>query len=246
MDGPLAARGRRAPTARQWLAGALQILFHLAYPLVVYLAYTRLETRALGTLLLALYVCSLAFRVRASWSEIRPLIRQHLPLAGLIALAIATNHRDLLLLIPMGVSAYLLWTFASSLRAGGGPPMVERFARIVEDDLPDFTLPYCRKVTWLWCGFLAANSLCVVVLAIAAPVSWWALYTGLLFYLLLGTLLGVELVFRKLWFRYYGDGPGDWVFERLFPAEQTANGRRSLAYVEARERASAAVSPPSV
>lgn len=228
------------------MAGALQTIFYLAYPLVVYLAYTRLETRALGTLLLALYACSLAFRVRGSWGEIRPLIRQHLPLAGLIVLAIATDHRTLLLLLPMGVSAYLLWTFASSLRAGSGPPMVERFARIVEDDLPDFTLPYCRKTTWVWCGFLATNSLCVVVLAFAAPVAWWALYTGLLFYVLLGALLGVELVFRKLWFRYYGDGPVDWVFERLFPAERTANGRRSLAYVAARERAVAAVNPASV
>jgi uncharacterized membrane protein len=223
------------PSSRQLAAGLMQTVFHLGYPLIVYLAYTRLETRALGTLLLGLYAVSLAIRVRGSWAEVAALVRQHLPLAAVIVLAMATGQRTLLLLLPIGVSGYLLWTFSSSLRPGNGPPMIERFARLVEDDLPGFTLPYCRKVTGLWCGFLAANSLCVVVLALAAPVAWWALYTGLIFYLLMGTLLAGEFVFRKLWFRHYGNGTADWIFARLFPAERTANGRRSLAYVDARE-----------
>jgi hypothetical protein len=115
---------------------------------------------------------------------------------------------------------------------------------MVEDDLPDFTLPYCRKVTGIWCLFLAANSVLVLALAVAAPVAWWALYTGALFYVLLGLLLAGELVFRKWWFRYYGDGPADRLFARAFPPERTANGRRSLAYV-ARRAAAGAGSPPA-
>jgi uncharacterized membrane protein len=157
------------------------------------------------------------------------------------------GDRTLLLLLPTIVSAYLFATFAWSLRRG--PPMIERFARMVEDDLPDFTLPYCRKVTGIWCAFLAANAGAVLVLALAAPLGWWALYTGALFYLLLGLLLAGEFVFRKWWFRHYGDGLADRLLARCFPAERTANGRRSLAYAERRRAlgagARAASEPPS-
>ena len=135
------------------------------------------------------------------------------------------------------VSGYVFGTFAWSLRRG--PPMIERFARMLEDDLPPFTQPYCRRVTELWCVFLAANALAVAVLALAAPLAWWALYTGPIFYLLFGTLLVGELCFRKWWFRYYGDGLADRIFAKWFPPERTAAGRRSQAYVDARSRRSA-------
>ena len=114
--------------------------------------------------------------------------------------------------------------------------MIERFARIIEGEMPDFTLPYCRKVTWVWCVFFAANSLAIVLLALAAPLAWWALFTGLVSYLLMGALFSGEFLVRKLWFRQYGNGFLDRALSALFPAEATENGRRSLAYIAARER----------
>lgn len=214
--------------------------FFLAYPFVVYLAFTRLETRAVAGVLLGLYAFSMALRMRGSWAELWALLRQHLGVALLIGAAVLSGQRLPLLLLPAAVSLYLLWTFAHSLRRG--PPMVERFARLVEDDLPDFTLPYCRKVTMVWCVFMAANAVCVGALALAGSLEWWTLYSGFVFYLLMGALLLGELVFRKLWFRYYGDGLGDRLFARVFPPERTANGRRSLAYV-AQRRARGGISP---
>jgi hypothetical protein len=66
----------------------------------------------------------------------------------------------------------------------------------------------------------------------------WALYTGLVAYLLLGAGFASEFILRKLWFRLYGDGLADRILARVFPPERTANGRRSLAHVERRrERA---------
>ncbi len=222
-------------SARQIAAAALQGVFYLAYPLVIYAAHTQLGTRSVGGILLALYGLSLLLRIRGRASDLWQLLRQHLALAGLIVIAVVLGNRTLLLLLPMLVSLYLFATFAASLRRG--PPMIERFARMVEDDLPDFTLGYCRKVTSIWCAFLATNAAVVLVLALAAPIGWWALYTGALFYVLLGTFLAGEFVFRKWWFRYYGDGPADRLLARCFPPERTANGRRSLAYVARREAA---------
>jgi uncharacterized membrane protein len=216
------------------VSDALQGLFFLSYPLIVYFAYTRLETRALAVLLLALYAVSVGIRFRGSAAEIGPILRQHIGLAILIAIALATDNATVLLFMPVIVSSYLLWTFASSLR--GGMPMIERFARIVEDDLPDFTLPYCRKVTIVWCWFLAANALCILALALAAPIEWWALYAGFISYVLIGAIVVGEFLVHKIWFRYFEEGLVDQALRRVFPPERTANGRRSLDYQARRER----------
>lgn len=229
---PGSADGR----ANAWRAasGVVQVAFFLAYPFVVYYAYTRLGTRSLAALLLVLYGVAMALRVRGSAGEIWDLAKQHLGLVLLIGLAVVSDDRTLLLFLPSLASLYMLFIFGRSLRSG--PPMIERFARLIEDDLPDFTLPYCRKCTIAWCVFFAANAAGVAVLALFAPLGWWAFYTGLLFYALLGLLLGGEFVMRKLWFRYYMDGVVDRMLAGLFPADRTANGRRSLAYQDRRRR----------
>lgn len=235
----MATPDRPLPTsAWQIAAGVLQGIFYLGYPVAIYLAHTRLPTRGVGGLLLGLYALSLLLRIRGSTADLWQVLRQHLALVLLILVAIALDDRTLLLLLPMLVSLYLFTTFTLSLRRG--PPMIERFARMVEDDLPPFTFGYCRRVTWIWCVFLGVNSASVAVLALFAPLEWWVLYTGAIFYLLMGTLVGGEFCFRKWWFRYYGHGLADRIFSRLLPAERTAVGRRSLAYVEQRRATSAA------
>lgn len=215
------------------MAAVLQTVFTLLYPFIVWLAFTRLETRAVGGLLLVLYGVSMLLRARGSWEQLGGLAKQHWPAVALVVVAMIWKNATLLLLVPMLLSLFLFWTFARSLR--DGPPMIERFARMVEDDLPDFTLPYCRKVTIVWCVFLLLNAAVVGTLAFAAPIEWWTAYAGFGFYLLMGALLGIEAVVRKLWFRYYGDSPVDRVFAHFFPAANTENGRRSLDHVAARE-----------
>jgi len=236
---------QRRPSFLPWqvVAGVLEGIFYLGYPLVIYLAHTRLPTRGVGAILLGLYGLSMLLRLRGSAAELWHVVRQHLPLFALIAAAVVLGNRTLLLLLPMLVSSYLFVTFAWSLHRG--PPMIERFARLVEDDLPAFTFPYCRKVTEIWCVFLGGNAVAVLVLALAAPIGWWALYTGVLFYLLMGIFLACEFVFRKLWFRYYTGGLADRLLAKLFPPEQTANGRRSLAYVARRQALAAAATDRS-
>ncbi len=215
------------------MAAVLQTIFTLLYPFIVWLAFTRLETRAVGGLLLALYGVSMLLRARGSRTEVLALAKQHWPVLVLVLVATLWRNQNLLLLVPVLVSLFLCWTFAKSLR--DGPPMIERFARMVEDDLPDFCLPYCRKVTLVWCAFMLLNAIVVGVLAFRAPLEWWTLYAGFVFYFLMAALLGIEAIVRKLWFRYYSDSLVDRLFARFFPAANTANGRRSLAYVAARE-----------
>ncbi|HEY8153186.1 MAG TPA: hypothetical protein VII72_03565 [Myxococcota bacterium] len=236
MDSAVAGAPHPGLPAWRIALGGFQSLLFLAYPFIVYFAHRRFETRVAAGLLLGLIVLSLALRIRGPAAEVWQLVRQHLGLVLLIGLAVVTGQRVVLLLLPTAVGLFLLGTFGWSLRAG--PPIIERFARLVDPDLPDFCVPYCRKVTIVWCGFMAANAACATLLAVVGPLEWWALYTGLVAYLLLGALFAAEFIVRKLWFRFYGDGLADRVLARFFPAERTANGRRSLAYVQRRlERA---------
>ncbi len=236
MDSGIAGAHRPPLSALRIGSEIVQAVLFLAYPVIVYFAYTRLQTRGAAGVLLGLYAVTLAPRIRGPAAEIWQLVREHLGLVILIGFAIVTGERFLLQLLPMAVSLYLLATFGWSLRVG--PPIVERFARLVDPDLPDFCVPYCRKVTIAWCSFLAANALCLALLVALGPFEWWAFYAGFISYLLLGAFFFGEFVLRKLWFRFYRDGLADRIFARLFPAERTVNGRRSLAYVRLRnERA---------
>lgn len=210
----------------------LQVLVFLAYPLVVYSAVRWLDARGVGLALLALCGISILLRARGRAAELVPLLRQHAGLAFLILLGVVSEDRRVLQLLPVVVNLYLLGSFGASLVHG--PSMIERFARLVEGDLPGFTHPYCRKVTALWCAFFGANAALIGYLAFFASLELWALYTGLLFYVVLAALQGLEFIVRKLWFRYYPGGFADRVFARWFPPEHTRNGRRSLAYQTAR------------
>lgn len=210
----------------------IQLLAFLAYPIAAYAALRWLDVRGAGLALLALYGLSIGLRGRGRRAEQVSLLRQSAGIAVLVLAGIWTRDPRLLQLLPVFVNLYLLISFASSLLHG--PPMIERFARLIEGELPAFTHSYCRKVTMLWCAFFATNAALISSLALYASLETWTLYTGLLFYLLLASLQGVEFVVRKLWFRYYPGGFADTFFERWFPPERTSNGRRSLAYQAAR------------
>ena len=59
--------------------------------------------------------------------------------------------------------------------------------------------------------------------ALSGPVSYWALYTGLLSYVLIGLVATVEYVVRKARFREYGAELVDRVLARVFPPQQGAS-----------------------
>jgi hypothetical protein len=53
----------------------------------------------------------------------------------------------------------------------------------------------------MWTGFFAFNVVACIVLALFAPVSWWALYTGVMIFLLSGVLMIGEYIWRHFYFQ---------------------------------------------
>ncbi|GFO71586.1 hypothetical protein BJAS_P1201 [Bathymodiolus japonicus methanotrophic gill symbiont] len=106
-------------------------------------------------------------------------------------------------LIPIIIQLTLMLFFGKTLLKGKGPSLVERFARL---DFPDQPMPlilvnYCRNLTLVWAGFFAFNVVTCVVLALFAPVEWWAVFTGVLIFLLSVLLMVAEYFWRHIYFR---------------------------------------------
>lgn len=164
-------------------------LLTLAYPLIVYLSLGHFEPRWLALLLVLLALLrALASREPMWWFAA----------AGASLLAVAAMLGNALLplkLYPVLVNAVLLLVFASSLRFP--PSAIERMARLREPELPPQAVAYTRQVTKVWCGFFVGNGAIALATALYASEAVWALYNGLIAYVLIGLLFAVEWWVRQ-------------------------------------------------
>ncbi len=135
---------------------------------------TRLRTLKIG-------------QARRWWLAVTPLL--------LLLLAVWSDAWLPLRLYPVLVNTVLLGVFAYSLFFP--PSMIERFARVSEPNLPAQAIGYTRRVTQIWCVFFAINGAIALMTALWSSPAIWALYNGLIAYLLMGLLLAGEYIFRR-------------------------------------------------
>jgi uncharacterized membrane protein len=183
----------------RWRAAArlLAVAVFVAYPVLVWEGLTRGSPRQLALLLLCVLVPLAALRVRGPQrAAVRDLAVVPLVTAAALGLAALLDAAGWMLAVPVAINAALLVVFAASLRRGS-VPMVERFARLQVPHLTAAQQAWCRTWTRIWCGFFVANSATALALALLAPLSWWALYNGLVAYVLMGALLAGEWLLRR-------------------------------------------------
>lgn len=109
---------------------------------------------------------------------------------GALSLSALFARYELALVTPVAINLALLTAFASSLRRG--TPMIERFARLIDDVLSPEQQKWCRLWTRIWCGYFLINATISAALALLAPLFWWSLYTSLLAYIGMGLLFASE------------------------------------------------------
>jgi uncharacterized membrane protein len=182
------------------LARVASIVLAVIYPLVVYLGLTRFSTRSVSVVLVGLAILLAVSRARGlSWTRLRGALVPLVPTVAAATLAGVTGAGWALLAAPVLINVGLLATFAATLRPGR-MPMIERFARLQD---PELTVPkqaHCRQVTWTWVAFFAANAVFSGVLAVVAPIEWWATWCGGLAYLCIGMMMAAEWGVR--WWRF--------------------------------------------
>ena len=193
----------------------------LAYPALVYFGLATMETRSLAAIMAVVGLIILVVRLpSASRQHLRSLVVSPAVVILLAASSAIFDAPDAMLLLPVLVNAGLLVTFGWTLRKGA-MPMIERFARLLDPNLPPAVVAYTRRVTAAWCVFFVVNGAIAGALALLADLSWWALYTGVIGYAAMGSLFAVEYTIRKYLFRDYGDGLHDRFFAAIFPRRET-------------------------
>jgi uncharacterized membrane protein len=166
------------------------------YPILIFAGLQFLDARTVGAcVLVALLVRyrGQAARLAAGFSAGQFAALALPPLLGLAV--VATNSETLLLLYPASISASMLILFGLTLVQP--PSMVERFARLEQPEVSPARVRYTRYVTEIWCVFFVANGAIAGYTAAFASREIWALYNGLIAYLLMGTLFAGERLFRR-------------------------------------------------
>jgi uncharacterized membrane protein len=171
----------RAVTALLWLATLL-------YPLAIYFGIGRVEPRWLALLLLAMAL------LRIGATRDRVWLAAAAAALLLVAVSMISNHGLPLKLYPVMVNAALLAAFGLSL--WHPPSVIERLARLQDPQLPEEAVAYTRTVTQVWCGFFLLNGSIALATALFASDALWALYNGLIAYLLIGLLVAGEWLLR--------------------------------------------------
>lgn len=168
----------------------------LLYPAAVYVALEWIEPRIIALVLIALLLVRQRRQTVQLLGGLSLVSRAILgALLLLCAGAAAVNDETLLRLYPGAINLGMLALFALSLRHP--PSMIERFARLRHPDLPEAGVHYTRQVTQVWCGFFFVNALVAAWTAVAVSREAWALYNGLIAYVLMGTLFAGEWLVRQ-------------------------------------------------
>ena len=166
------------------------------YPLVIYLGLETMPLNRVAVLIIAVFLLRL---LAMKGSRLRFLKHLTIPAAvggiTLSSAALLCNNQQALLLYPVLVSLSCLSVFAWSLVKP--PSIIECFARLQAEDLPEQAIAYTRKVTMIWCLFFIVNGAIALVTVLSKNQALWTLYNGLISYLLMGTLLGGEWLYRK-------------------------------------------------
>lgn len=180
---------------------AASVALKVAYPVVI-LAFLRVGSpRYIGLALLVLLwlqrwlgaggVCALVARfTRLEWAVA-------LAMSCVSAAIAATDSEPLLRAYPIVVNAGMLIAFGATL-FGDGPTMIEKFARLRRPELDSHSVRYTRRVTQLWCAFFAMNGLVSAACAWWGSREQWAIYNGVVTYLLIGVLIMAEIAWRHM------------------------------------------------
>lgn len=204
------------------VGAVLSAMLVLGYPVLIYWGMLHLSPGRMPLVLGGAAVVIILVRMpRATRRELGRIVGAPLLLAAAALAAWALGDNRPLLLFPIGVNAaFLLW-FGTTLFSK--QPIVERFARLQHPDLSPDEVRYCRTVTMVWCVFFIINGSVAAALAAWAPISWWAAYTGLIAYILMGTLGASELMIRKWRFQRFDDGVVDRILGRWLQRRSTTS-----------------------
>ncbi len=183
------------------LLNLILVLVSVAYPLLVYVGVQHVSP-ALFALVLA--VLAMAKFLLARKQGGKPAMAELGLLVTVLVyslLLLSINSELLLRFYPVLISLCVALLFALSLNAPES--LIERLARLAGETITPRAKAYTRKLTAIWALLLIGNALVALYLALFASLKLWALYNGLVSYILLGTFFALEYAYRRYYIHKY-------------------------------------------
>ncbi|ODS23645.1 hypothetical protein AB835_07925 [Candidatus Endobugula sertula] len=163
----------------------------LLYPIVVFVGLQSVDARYLILLLIiigGIRILSLGKSPLNHWTW--------LPLLVVLALWTWVSNTSISLkLYPVFINLGFLILFSTSLRYP--PSIIEQLARFQDPQLPERAIVYTRTVTRVWCYFFAINGVIAFLITCFGSDAIWAIYNGLISYLLMGVIFLGEWLIRQ-------------------------------------------------
>ena len=165
------------------------------YPFIVFFGIRFLPAAFFGVLLAVLVV----LRLTVIKPEERRMVLPVMLLLLVYAIGAAIIGRtQALLYYPVLVNAALCAIFTSSLWSGN--PLLLRVVRSRGIPMSEHRVRYITRLTAVWAFFFAMNGL-ISFWTTTTTLRVWTLYNGLISYLLVGTLILCEWLYRKYYKR---------------------------------------------
>ena len=196
----------------------LGVILGLAYPFLVLAALQWWEPRWIAVGVATAFVLRGVLRGGLPPLEsLKPLVPPVLLVATVIGGTIVWNDERVLLFLPVAINVALLLAFGRTV-FGGGPSMIESFARLQDPHLTPAQIAHCRLFTILWCFGFALSAWISGVLAWNGQVWAWTWFTGFGAYLGMGLLFAAEFLVRAWRFGRYGGSAFEPLLRRFFPS----------------------------
>ncbi len=175
----------------------------IGYPIIVYVVIKYFGVRAAALLLIVLLIPR-AIRLKIHNREnLLPILVQVVGVLLLASLTLIFKNPLFLQQLPVLISLFLFCSFGYTLFKQ--PPMIERFARLVQDDLTRDECAHCRVATYIWLGFFLIHAVIIETLTLVASFDAWTVYTGVLGYIIMGIIFSGEYIVRKKRFGRFND-----------------------------------------
>jgi len=172
------------------------------YPLIVFFGLQWVEPAYIALALVCL--AGLRFYYSKTTTNIPFIKVAGINIIILLMLSFFSNSSFLLKLYPVVMSLSFLSIFLYSIIK---PPAVITLIAGTRGKLTVNSIEYTKKVTKVWCVFFLANALISLVTVFLSD-EIWALYNGLISYVLMGVLFLGEWIVRK---RFKANDQSDYI-----------------------------------
>ena len=175
------------------------VLVSIAYPYVVYCCSQHLSNYVFAAVIIVIAVSRILLaRGQKSLSQ----WFFFAVLALYCGFMVTNNSQSLRLFYPTVVSCSLAFVFTVSLYTD--ETVIQRIARLGGQTISAAGLIYTWWLTLIWAVLLLGNGMVAGALALFEPVKAWAIYTGLLSYVVFALFILCESVFRHYYKKKYG------------------------------------------